>query len=97
MSTSTPKHDPNRLAVALKYAFAEGAPIVTAKGRGAVADKILETAAAHDITIEENPLHAEALAQVDLEQEIPVPLYKAVAEVIGFVLRTGRIARPEPQ
>jgi flagellar biosynthesis protein len=83
-----------RLAVALKYEFAEGAPVVTAKGRGEVAEKIIATAKEHDIAIEENPVLAEALAQVDLDQEIPVPLYKAVAEVIGFVLQTGRLQRP---
>lgn len=90
-------HDPKRLAVALKYDFGDGAPTVTAKGRGEVAEKIIATAAEHDIAIEENPVLAEALSQVELAAEIPVPLYKAVAEVIGFVLQTGRLARPEPR
>lgn len=87
--------DPNRVAVALKYDFGDGAPLVTAKGRGTIADKIVETARAHDIAIEENPVLAEALSRIELDTEIPVPLYKAVAEVIGFVMRTGRLARPE--
>lgn len=87
--------DKSRVAIALKYEFAEGAPVVTAKGRGAVADKIIETAREHDIAVEENPVLAEALSQVDLDQEIPVPLYKAVAEVIGFVLQTGKLKRPD--
>jgi flagellar biosynthesis protein len=91
----TYKPDPERVAVALKYDFGEGAPVVTAKGRGHVADKIIETAAEHGIAIEENPVLAEALSKVDLETEIPVPLYKAVAEVIGFVLQTGRLKRPD--
>ena len=84
-----------RVAVALKYDFGDGAPIVTAKGEGHVADKIIETAREHDIAIEENPILAEALSKIDLDTEIPVPLYKAVAEVIGFVLQTGRLTRPE--
>lgn len=84
-----------RVAVALKYDFGDGAPIVTAKGEGHVADKIIETAREHDIAIEENPILAEALSKIDLDTEIPVPLYKAVAEVIGFVLHTGRLTRPE--
>lgn len=84
-----------RIAVALKYDFGDGAPIVTAKGEGHVADKIIETAREHDIAIEENPVLAEALSKIDLDTEIPIPLYKAVAEVIGFVLQTGRLQRPE--
>jgi flagellar biosynthesis protein len=84
-----------RIAVALKYDFGDGAPIVTAKGEGHVADKIIETAREHEIAIEENPILAEALSKIDLDTEIPVPLYKAVAEVIGFVLHTGRLQRPE--
>lgn len=84
-----------KVAVALKYDFGDGAPIVTAKGKGAVAEKIIATAQEHDIAIEENPVLAETLAKVDLDTEIPVPLYKAVAEVIGFVLQTGRMKRPE--
>ncbi len=84
-----------RVAVALKYDFGDGAPVVTAKGEGHVAEKIIETAREHDIAIEENPVLAEALSKIDLDTEIPVPLYKAVAEVIGFVLQTGRLVRPE--
>ncbi|MBN8534225.1 MAG: EscU/YscU/HrcU family type III secretion system export apparatus switch protein [Rhizobiales bacterium] len=84
-----------RIAVALKYDFGDSAPVVTAKGEGHVADKIIETAREHDIAIEENPVLAEALSKIDLDTEIPVPLYKAVAEVIGFVLQTGRLQRPE--
>ena len=84
-----------RIAIALKYDFGDGAPIVTAKGEGHVADKIIETAREHEIAIEENPILAEALSKIDLDTEIPVPLYKAVAEVIGFVLQTGRLTRPE--
>ena len=83
------------VAVALRYEFKEGAPVVVAKGKGPVAEKILETAREHDIAIEENPVLAEALSQIDLDEEIPLPLYKAVAEVIGFVLQTGRLTRPD--
>lgn len=86
----------DRVAIALKYDFGDGAPVVTAKGKGAIAEKIIATAEEHDIAIEENPILAEALSKVELETEIPVPLYKAVAEVIGFVLQTGRLKRPGP-
>lgn len=83
------RHNP--LAVALQYDH-PGVPRVTASGRGAVAEAILASAREHDIPIEENPALAEALAQVDLDTEIPEELYRAVAEVLGFVLRaTGKL------
>jgi flagellar biosynthesis protein len=84
-----------RIAVALQYDFGDGAPVVTAKGEGFIAEQIIETARAHDVAIEENPILASALAKIDIDTEIPVPLYKAVAEVIGFVLQTGRLTRPD--
>jgi flagellar biosynthesis protein len=76
----------NRLAVALHY-DRTGAPRVVAKGRGAIGKKIIEVARAHDIPIEENEVLAGALANVELGDEIPAELYKAVAEVLIFVLR----------
>lgn len=78
----------DRLAVALKWE-APGAPVVVAKGRGAVADAIVEAATAAEVMVEENPLLATALAAVELDAEIPEPLYKAVAEIIAFVLRAS--------
>jgi flagellar biosynthesis protein len=87
MSTETKK----QLAVALHY-DKSGAPRVVAKGRGSIGEKIIEVARAHDIPIEENELLAGALSNVELGDEIPAELYKAVAEVLIFVLRlSGRI------
>ena len=81
----------NQLAVALHY-DKSGAPRVVAKGRGSIGEKIIELAKVHDIPIEENEVLAGALANVELGDEIPVELYKAVAEVLVFVLRlSGRI------
>ena len=81
----------NQLAVALHY-DKTGAPRVVAKGRGAIGKKIVEVARAHDIPIEENEVLAGALSNVELGDEIPAELYKAVAEVLVFVLRlSGRI------
>ena len=85
----TDEHRP--LAVALQYDH-PGVPRVTASGYGAVAEAILAAAREHDIPIEENPALAEALSQVEIDTEIPEELYRAVAEVLGFVLRaTGKI------
>jgi flagellar biosynthesis protein len=75
------------LAVALRYEPGN-TPVVVAKGRAEVAAKIAATAAEHGVAIEENPALAEALAHVDLDDEIPETLFRAVAEVIAFVLRT---------
>jgi flagellar biosynthesis protein len=80
--------DQNRLAVALEWSH-EGAPVVVAKGRGVVAEAIVATAESHGVAVEENPLLAAALAQVELDEEIPETLYKAVAEVIAFVLKAA--------
>lgn len=81
----------SQLAVALHY-DKTGAPRVVAKGRGSIGEKIIEIAKAHDIPIEENEVLAGALANVELGDEIPAELYKAVAEVLIFVLRlSGRI------
>ena len=81
----------NQLAVALHYDKA-GAPRVVAKGRGSIGARIVEVAKAHDIPIEENEVLAGALSNVELGDEIPAELYKAVAEVLIFVLRlSGRI------
>jgi flagellar biosynthesis protein len=80
-----------QLAVALHY-DKSGAPRVVAKGRGSIGEKIIEVAKAHDIPIEENEVLAGALSNVELGDEIPAELYKAVAEVLIFVLRlSGRI------
>jgi flagellar biosynthesis protein len=80
-----------QLAVALHY-DKTGAPRVVAKGKGTIGAKIIELAKAHDIPIEENEVLAGALSRVEIGDEIPEELYKAVAEVLIFVLRlTGRI------
>jgi flagellar biosynthesis protein len=81
----------NQLAVALHY-DKTGAPRVVAKGRGTLGAKIIEVAKANDIPIEENEILASALSRIELGDEIPAELYKAVAEVLVFVLRlSGRI------
>jgi len=83
---SGPKRRP--LAVALQYEN-RGAPKVVAVGRDWLGEKIIETAREHGVPLEHNPALAEALSKVELETEIPVELYRAIAEIIGFVLRTG--------
>jgi flagellar biosynthesis protein len=79
------------LAVAVHYEK-PGTPRVVAKGKGEVGKKIIETARAHGVPIEENAGLAGALSEVEIGDEIPVELYKAVAEVLLFVMRmSGRL------
>ena len=80
--------NPTHFAVALKYDKNMGAPQCVAKGADAVAFRIRELAKEHDVPIVENPPLARALfASVDVDETIPTEHFKAVAEVIGFVMR----------
>ena len=65
------------------------APRVVAKGQGLVADRIVAMAREHDVIIEANPVLAQALSGIDIDDTIPIELYEAVAIVIGYVLRTS--------
>lgn len=88
--SQTPKPPP--LAVALSYDKGQ-APKVVAVGRGWLGQKIIDVAKDHGVPLRQDPALAEALSTIELEREIPVELYRAVAEVIGFVLRTAKAER----
>ena len=80
--------NPTHYAVALQYERGMPAPVCIAKGIDALALKIREVAAEHAVPVVENPPLARALhATVEIDQAIPPEHYKAVAEVIGFVMR----------
>lgn len=70
-------------AVALRY-DGRGAPRVSAKGDGELARRILAVAEANDIPIYRDQALSRLLSQVELDMEIPLALYVAVAEVISF-------------
>ena len=77
-------HHPNesRQVVALRYEpKRESAPKVVAKGRGYLADKILELAREHNIPIRQDRSLLQILSRLDLNDEIPPEIYKAVAEI----------------
>jgi flagellar biosynthetic protein FlhB len=83
--------NPTHYAIALQYDRGMDAPVCLAKGVDAVALKIREVAAEHSIPIVENPPLARALhATVEIDEEIPPEHYKAVAEVIGYVMKLRR-------
>ncbi len=81
--------NPTHFAVALKYdAERMPAPVLVAKGADSMAQRIREIAKEHDVPIVQNPPLTRALYDgVDLDQEIPAEHYKAVAEIIGYVMR----------
>ena len=80
--------NPTHYAIALQYDRGMNAPVCLAKGIDTLALKIREVAAEHDIPVVENPPLARALhATVEIDQEVPPDHYRAVAEVIGYVMR----------
>jgi flagellar biosynthetic protein FlhB len=86
--------NPTHFAIALKYERGMSAPICVAKGMDAIALKMREVAEQHDVPIVENPPLARTLhATVEVDAEVPPEHYKAVAEVIGYVLRLNRSLR----
>jgi len=83
--------NPTHYAVALRYERGMPAPICVAKGVDTLALKIREIAGKHDIPIVENVPLARALhASVEVDDEIPVEHYHAVAEIIGYVMGLKR-------
>jgi len=99
MMTEVPKAtvviaNPTHFAVALKYEHGMNAPICVAKGMDLIAQRIRELAREHRVPVVENPPLARALHNsVEVDEEIPAEHYKAVAEVIGYVLRLRRSFR----
>ena len=90
MPSSQPPPDRASLAIALKYDRAkDNAPRVVASGRGALADRILELAAAHGIAVRPNADLAEILAAVEIGQQIPVAAFAAVAEILFYIYRAN--------
>jgi flagellar biosynthesis protein FlhB len=83
--------NPTHYSVALAYDRSMSAPICVAKGVDIIAFKIREVAKEHDIPIVENvPLARALYATVEIDREIPVEHYHAVAEIIGYVMRLRR-------
>jgi flagellar biosynthesis protein len=83
-----------QLAVALRYVRGEDdAPRVVARGRGAIAETIVEVARRHGVPVHRDTDLAEVLARLEVGEAIPEELYKAVAEIIAFLMRmNGRYA-----
>ncbi|MDQ0299115.1 flagellar biosynthesis protein [Salibacterium salarium] len=75
-------------AVALGYqAQSQNAPNVKAKGKGYVAEEIIQRAKQNNVPIQEDPSLVELLSQLEINQNIPPDLYEVVAEVFAFLYR----------
>ena len=83
---SDEENTPRPKAVALKYDF-ESAPRVVARGEGQIADKIIEIAEEHGVTLYQDSELVKLLSRIELDQAIPSNLYQAVAVVLSFVFQ----------
>jgi flagellar biosynthesis protein len=80
------KTEQPKLAAAIRYDSAkDDAPRLTAKGKGHVAERIIELARQHNIPVRSDKALVQILSKLDLDQQIPPDLYRAVAEILAFV------------
>jgi flagellar biosynthesis protein len=86
---------PLQRAVALAYLAGQGAPKVTAKGDGLIAEAIIQRAREHGVFVHESKELVSLLMQVDLDQQIPPALYRAVAELLAWLYRIEDMQSPE--
>lgn len=78
-------------AVALKYDDQKNkAPQVTAKGFGSIAEKIIEIAEKNGILVHRDSDMIEVLSRLEVGDEIPEYLYKAIAEILAFVYKLNK-------
>ena len=77
--------DKHRVAAALAYQNGDAAPRVVAKGRGIMADTIIEKARASGVYIHESRELLNLLMQIDLDSHIPPQLYIVVAELLAWL------------
>ena len=81
-------------AVALKYNKGkDSAPKVVAKGKGYIAEKIIEAARENNVPLYEDKNLSQVLEALDLDTEIPPELYRAVAEVLAFIYKLNTMAK----
>ena len=79
-----------RTAIALAYQAGDTAPKVVAKGRGLIAQAIIERAKEHGVYVHESEDLVAILMQVELDENIPPQLYVAVAELLAWLYRLER-------
>jgi flagellar biosynthesis protein len=77
-------------AIALAYQVGSAAPKVVAKGRGLIAQAIIERAKEHGVFVHESEDLVSILMQVELDENIPPQLYQAVAELLAWIYHLER-------
>lgn len=88
--------NPEKIAVALKYERGvDTAPMLSAKGKGYIAESIIALAHRHGIEVREDADLTQLLAKLDVGMPIPVEAYMAVAEILSYVYRTASSAKKE--
>ena len=104
MPTQQPPAPPNApkasqlKAASLQYnREKDAAPKLTAKGRGAVAERILEVARLHNIPIQSDADLVEILDKVELDTEVPLEVYTVVAEIFSFLYKANQNKRNASQ
>lgn len=91
-------YERRKVAVALSYEVGgETLPKVVATGRGAIAEQILAHAFANGVKVREDKELAELLSQVELESEIPTEAIMAVAEILSYLYRAGKLRRAQTE
>ncbi|MFN3545416.1 MAG: EscU/YscU/HrcU family type III secretion system export apparatus switch protein [Thiobacillus sp.] len=91
-----PIPDAQRAAAALAYREGDSAPRVVAKGRGIIADNIIERARASGVYVHESRELLALLMQIDLDSHIPPQLYVAVAELLAWLHHLEEAERRGP-
>lgn len=85
-----------QMAIALAYGAGEFAPRVVAKGKGFIAEQIIEKAKQHQVFVHESKELVALLMQVDLDDHIPPQLYLAIAEILAWLYRLENGQADEP-
>lgn len=89
------KKPSEQIAIALDYEIGgKDAPVVVAGGRGAIAEQILEIAFANDVKVREDADLAQLLSTIDIESEIPLEAFAAVAEILVYVYKANGTKLP---
>ncbi len=97
MSEGDSDFDRDRLAVALKYDRGiVPAPVISAKGKGTIAEAIIELAKKHGIEIREDKDLAQLLSKFEIDTPIPAEAYMAVAEILSYIYRKNNQMKAKP-
>lgn len=86
---------PKTIAVAIEEQAGQAAPVVTASGRGFVAEQILSIAFANGVKVREDADLVQILTAVDVDSEIPTEAFAAVSEILTYVYRANGQVPPD--